>query len=176
MGHLFRRAPEDSIFFTVSMKSASVSERISNGRGGTDLSLIFFHTQPQQWRISTMLLITIMLIGCSLLAVPSSAAAERLTSPRVTKVKELALRQHQATRSASVADVGECILLFGPFCNGESRGVSRVSMSTNVTYCMYNIFRSRLPRFRSCIFAVHAGNARDVYCLPLRVHSLVIRA
>lgn len=75
-----------------------------------------------------MLPIKVMLLGCSLLAVPSAAVAERETNPPGTEVAELALRQHRATRSASVADVGDCILLFGPFCNGESRGVSRVWM------------------------------------------------
>lgn len=104
------------------------SERISNGRGGTDLPLSL-HLLPHLTAVAvtTMLLITLILLGCSLLAGPAGAA-ERLASPPVRKVKELALRQHRATRSASVEDVGECILLFGPFCNGESMGVSRVSM------------------------------------------------
>lgn len=74
-----------------------------------------------------MLLITMMLLGYySLLAVPVVAEAARLVHPPVKEVTELGLRQHRATRSASVADVGECILLFGPFCNGESIGMSRV--------------------------------------------------
>lgn len=134
-----------------------------------------------------MLLVTMILLGCSLLAVP--AAAERLISPPVREANKLALRQHRATRSASVADVGECILLFGPFCNGESSGVSRVAM---MRWAMVRHVELRTAGY-ICVpgldtgpvsLRIHADNVRDsyvrfldscciVYCegLTKKVHS-----
>ena len=79
----------------------------------------------------------ILLLGCSLAITPRAESGEIVrpqtevtwglrqvaTSTDVFYKKDL-LHKRRATRTTSVSDISDCVLLLGSFCNGELRAAS----------------------------------------------------